>query len=74
MKRIVMVEKCVCHDVPFTVVAAFAAARQDTSLNDIRVAFGCGGSCGMCRRYMQQVLATGETSIPLMLPSSGDAS
>ena len=71
MQRTVMVEKCVCHDVPFKRVAAFAADRPETTLDDVREAFGCSGSCGMCRQYIRRVLATGETSIPLILPAEG---
>ena len=71
MKRTVMVEQCVCHEVPFTSVAAFAANRTTTTLDDIREAFGCCGSCGMCRRYIRRVLETGETSVPLILPADG---
>ncbi len=69
MKRTVMVEKCVCHDVPFQRIAAFAADRPETTLDCVREAFGCGGSCGMCRQYIRRVLTTGETSIPLIVPA-----
>lgn len=71
MKRTVMVEKCVCHDVPFTRVATFASQRGETTLDDVRDTLGCGGSCGMCRQYICRVLATGKTSIPLILPADG---
>jgi bacterioferritin-associated ferredoxin len=67
MKRIVMVEKCVCHDVSFAHLLAWAADRSNTTVDDVRDTFGCSGSCGMCRRYIEQALATGEPRIPLVL-------
>lgn len=68
MRRRVMVEKCVCHDVAFTRIAEFAAERGETTEADVHDRFGCGSSCGMCRRYVRRVLETGLTSIELMVP------
>ena len=61
------VDRCICHDVPFTKILVWAADRANTNLADIEDEYGCGGSCGMCRPYLKRVLATGHSCIPLML-------
>jgi bacterioferritin-associated ferredoxin len=71
-QRTVMVEKCVCHDVTFEALLQWAATRTSTTIDDVRETFGCSGSCGMCRTYIQQALATGETRIALRLQQDTD--
>ena len=61
------VDRCICHDVPFTEILVWAADRASTDLADIEDEYGCGGSCGMYRPYLKRVLATGDSCIPLML-------
>ncbi len=61
------VDRCICHEVQFREILAWAAQRDDTTLMDIEDRWGCGGSCGMCRPYLKQVLETGQTQIPLMI-------
>ncbi|MCH2136786.1 MAG: (2Fe-2S)-binding protein [Phycisphaerales bacterium] len=68
MRRRVMVEKCICHDVPFTRIVEWAQGRDTPTEAQVREAFGCGSSCGMCRNYIRRVLETGLTSIELMVP------
>jgi bacterioferritin-associated ferredoxin len=61
------VDRCICHDIPFVEILAWAATRETTDLQDIEDEHGCGGSCGMCRPYLKRVLRTGNSRIPLML-------
>ncbi|MDG2477550.1 MAG: (2Fe-2S)-binding protein [Phycisphaerales bacterium] len=67
-----MVNRCVCHEVPFQEILAWSDQREHTTLEDIRKHFGCGGSCGMCKPYLREVLDTRETSVPLRLPADKD--
>jgi len=67
MKRQVMVDRCVCHDVPFTTLLQWATDRTSTTVNDVRDTFGCSSSCGMCRRYIEEALSTGCAKVPLRL-------
>ncbi|MDP7029109.1 MAG: (2Fe-2S)-binding protein [Phycisphaerales bacterium] len=64
------VDRCICHEVPFQDILDWAADRGETTLADIEDQWGCGGSCGMCRPYLKQVLETGESRIPLMIEAS----
>jgi bacterioferritin-associated ferredoxin len=58
------VDRCVCYDVLFTQIAALA--KSGKSLEQIRVETGCSGGCGMCKPYIDVVIATGRTELPVM--------
>ena len=58
------VDRCVCYDVMFTRIAALAKAGK--SLEQIRAETGCSGGCGMCKPYIDVVIATGRTVLPVM--------
>ena len=62
-----MVDRCICHDVPFQVILAWADTQNDCGLDSIEDEFGCGGSCGMCKPYLTRVLRDRITRVPLML-------
>lgn len=60
----VAVNRCVCFDASFDRIKAIAdagggllAAHQQT---------GCGARCGLCIPYIQVMLKTGETDLPIM--------
>lgn len=62
-----MVNRCICHNVPFATVAAMA--RDGRSLAEISQQTNCGMGCGLCRPYLWVVLTTGATNIPVLSPS-----
>ncbi|MCH2142851.1 MAG: hypothetical protein MK077_07635 [Phycisphaerales bacterium] len=66
---VVTVNRCVCHDVPFETIKEWADTRTQTTLEDIEIEWCCGSSCGMCRQYLLHMLATGETTIPMIMPT-----
>lgn len=56
------VRKCVCYD------TSFETLKQSglTTLDEIRSKFGCSGGCGMCAKYIELMLQTGDTAFPIM--------
>jgi bacterioferritin-associated ferredoxin len=62
-----MVNRCICHNVPFTTIAE--QARQGRSIAEISAATNCGMGCGLCRPYVWVVVTTGATNIPVLSPS-----
>ena len=60
MSLLVRIDRCVCQRLPFAVLLPLARAGGWSEADVIR-ATGCGDQCGMCRPYLRQVLATGET-------------
>lgn len=56
------VKKCICYNVSFEALLASGLK----SLEDIRDEFGCSGGCGMCAKYIELMLETGETSFPIL--------
>ncbi|MDP1663346.1 MAG: hypothetical protein Q8L55_15655 [Phycisphaerales bacterium] len=65
-----MVNRCVCHEVPFWAIAALA--KQGESFEQIREATHCCQGCGTCEPYVRKVIATGATSLPLLTPEEQD--
>jgi bacterioferritin-associated ferredoxin len=63
----VLVSRCICRDVPFADLLARARAASWT-LADLVLETGCGGQCGLCRPYLRQMLATGQTEFYDLLP------
>ncbi len=66
-KPIPTVDRCICHDVPFSDILAWADGQDSPTLDDVGAEFGCGTSCGMCRPYLRRVLEEGVDRVPLML-------
>ena len=58
------VDRCVCFDVRFERLQAYAAAH-DSDLDDLSRRFGCGRGCGLCVPFIRRMLATGRTRFDL---------
>ncbi len=52
--------RCVCFDRTFAELKEFTRA-EPLSLEQITARYGCGGSCKLCRPYIERMLQTGET-------------
>lgn len=61
-----LVARCVCRQVPFAALLPRARA-EGWGLEELVVATGCGGACGLCRPYLRRMLATGETEFHELL-------
>jgi len=59
------VDRCVCFDVSFDRLKRHAR-ETGTDLAGLQERFGCGRGCGLCVPYIQRMLETGETRIPLI--------
>lgn len=59
-----MVERCVCHDVPFERVRGLR--DQGLSLEQIVARTGCTTGCGMCAPYVRLVMRTGRTRFAVL--------
>lgn len=57
-----IVRKCVCTDTTFETLLKGGVQ----SMKDIEDWFGCGLSCGLCRPYLERMLATGETEFEIL--------
>lgn len=62
-----VVDRCVCHQVPFTHVRELHA--RGLSLEQIAQQTRCGTGCGLCQPYLAIVCATGRTRMGLMNPA-----
>ena len=56
----VVVSMCVCRRTPFEELLPLAR-RKGWNLAALADATGCGAQCGLCRPYLERMLATGET-------------
>ena len=56
------VVKCICFNVPFSVLKDSCLA----SIDEIKEQFGCTGGCGMCAKYIELMLETGEIEFPIL--------
>lgn len=64
-----VVDRCICHDVPLSVVRQRAVALRALGVTDereilhtISEELGCGTSCGMCRPYVTLTLRTANAA------------
>jgi bacterioferritin-associated ferredoxin len=60
-----IVDRCVCHGVTFRELRRIAE-RDGADLTELARLTGCTTSCGLCRPYIEVVLATGRTELPVM--------
>ena len=60
-----VVDRCVCHEVTLRELKQIAD-RDGATLADLARRTGCTTSCGLCRPYIQVMLATGRTELPVM--------
>lgn len=59
------VDRCVCRGVEFELVRQLAQ-RDGLDLAGVIDRLGCGTACGMCVPYLEIVLRTGMTKLPVM--------
>jgi len=59
------IDRCYCRETPFTELLALAR-RDGLDVQGLAEATGAGAGCGLCRRYLRVVLATGRTSLPVL--------
>lgn len=60
-----LVDRCVCHQVTFRELKQIAD-RDGADLEELSRRTHCGTGCGMCRPYIEVMLATGRTELPVM--------
>ncbi len=56
------VDRCICHEKPFTEIKQLAIEKGYTSVEEIQNAGLSSTSCKMCEPYIRAMLKTGETS------------
>lgn len=61
------VDRCICHKVRFATLLELSQ-RVGRDLDALSKETQCGTGCGMCVPYIQLMLATGRTSLPVMRP------
>ena len=60
MGPVVHIDRCVCKRTLFATLEPMARDHR-WNLSDLMDATGCGAQCGLCRPYLRQMLATGQT-------------
>lgn len=60
-----MVDRCVCHDVTFAELLRLVDERG-LSLEELQEETGCGTGCGTCLPYIDIVLETRQTILPVL--------
>ena len=60
MSKDLCIDRCICYDRTFAELRV-AAVADDLDMDEITKRFGCGSCCGVCRPYIEHMLATGET-------------
>ena len=63
------VDRCVCFEVTLAELKAYADSH-DAGMPELREHFSCGRGCGLCVPYIEEMLRTGRTEIPLHDPAS----
>ena len=59
------VRRCVCFDVTFEALIELEKSHGE-GLAGLHCRTGCGGKCGLCIPYIQVMLRTGQTRMPIM--------
>lgn len=59
------VTRCVCHDVTFAELKELSAIIGP-DLDALAARTGCGTGCGTCVPYIQLMLRTGRTELPVL--------
>ena len=66
------VNRCVCMNVTFEELRAWADARGVRDIEPLRERFGCGRGCSLCVPYIRAMLTTGRASFavddPALMP------
>lgn len=55
------IDRCVCHDVPFSLLKEWSEANPGAGFAELQREFGCGTGCGLCEPYVRRMLRTGTT-------------
>lgn len=67
MKRIKMINRCICFDTSFTELLVMSKMNNWT-FEQLLEKTGCGSACGLCLVYIKACLETGETVFDLKKP------
>lgn len=51
-----------CYNVEFSELKK----SELSTLDEIRDRFGCSGGCGMCAKYIELMLQTGDVAFPIL--------
>ncbi len=62
-----LIDRCICRNRSFADLLPQARAHS-WSLNEMIRITGCGGQCGLCRPYLRDMLASGQTAFDHLLP------
>ena len=67
------IDRCVCVNVTFAQMRAFADDRGAADVAQLRSAFGCAENCGLCEPYIKRMLESrtvifNSVLTPRMLP------
>lgn len=65
------VNRCICHDVPFTRIAQLRNAGL--TFAQVRAQTRCCTGCSLCEPYVRLTLETGRTEFPVLTPAQVDA-
>lgn len=60
------VDRCVCHERPFAELLAVARRTGASTAVELQRHVDFGRGCGTCLPYVELVLATGRTSLPVL--------
>jgi bacterioferritin-associated ferredoxin len=56
-----VIDRCICHEVPFEEALELAEAEGCETVEDLRERIDICGSCRMCLPYLRKALETGQT-------------
>ena len=60
------VRACLCFPRAFKDLLLLARSHNWLAVEEITDSTGCGGGCGICRPYLEKMLATGETEFEVI--------
>lgn len=56
-----MIDRCICHSVPFEKALEAAREHNCETLEELREHIDISNSCQMCDPYLRKTLETGQT-------------
>lgn len=62
------IDRCVCHDMLFSVLADAARRHDCRTIEELRACSSFGEGCGHCHVYVEEMLKTGQTVFTRLLP------
>ena len=66
------VYRCLCFPHTFAQLKQLAAVQGMVTVEQITEQTGCGSGCGLCRPYLELMLATGETAFAVLPATTGE--